>query len=129
LLKSDSPENKQRRAYLDMALNFYKNHQDSGKYNPFRKASLDRVTATGLTNMTTDIKEIASREGIKITDTQIKNALEFYAYALDSDGINVPFRGVDKPAFNEGNIEKWNKVRDMVHMYLLATTVNSGLTK
>lgn len=129
VLKPKSEEDNQRRAYLDTALNFYKNYQDSGKYNPLRKASLDKVTETGLNSMTTDIKSIASGEGIKTTDTQIKNALEFYAYVLERDDIKVPFRGVDKPAFTEGNIKKWNKVRDMIHMYLLATTVNSGLTK
>ena len=127
VLKPTSEEDKLRRAYLYEALDFFKNQQDNGKYNFLRTSSLNGVTDKGLTSMKDIVKKIAGYNEVTLNNTQLDNAVEDLAYVLDKDGIKVPFRGVETPAFKGSDNDKWNKVSDMVGMYLLGTAVNSTL--
>ena len=124
VVKPTSEEDKRKQAYLYEALNFYNNNQDKGKYNFLRTSSLNGVTEEGLTSMKDIVKGVARGNKVTLNDTQIDNAVEYLAYVLGKDDIKVTFRGVDKPAF-KGNNDKWNRVSEMLGMYILGTAVTT----
>ena len=68
---------------------------------------------------------IAKGNKVTLNDTQLDNAVEYLAYVLGKDDIKVTFRGVDKPAFKGSDNDKWNKVSEMVGLYLLGTAVTT----